>query len=174
MPQRGAQEAIVSCDDGAAPPHSTLGNLTPSTQKRLWAKRCRIQFCAGRQAAIFSNGHGKRDNAGAMPHEVFPFRYRDPLTGKWIRARFGYDARPLWQEAIMILDDLYNSEINFKIATDWDAGWTVALGSDYSGFVAQANVRTFDEACKWLRAEAIKCFPDSAFARAATESTSGS
>jgi len=74
----------------------------------------------------------------------------------------------------MILDDLYNSEINFKIATDWDAGWTVALGSDYSGSVAQANVRTFDEACKWLRAEAIKWFPASDFARAATESTSDS
>jgi hypothetical protein len=27
-------------------------------------------------------------------------------------------------EAIaMILDDLYASEINFKIATDWDGGW---------------------------------------------------
>jgi hypothetical protein len=47
----------------------------------------------------------------------------------------------------MILDDLYNSEINFKIATDWDAGWTVALGNEYSGFVAETNVRTFDDAC---------------------------
>jgi hypothetical protein len=23
-----------------------------------------------------------------MPREYFPFRYRDPLTGKWIRARY--------------------------------------------------------------------------------------
>src|SRR5204863_2779737 len=30
----------------------------------------------------------RRDNAGVMTHEVFPFRYRDPLTGKWIRARY--------------------------------------------------------------------------------------
>ena len=67
----------------------------------------------------------------------------------------------------MILDDLYSSEINFKIATDWDAGWNVALGNEYSGFVAQTNVRSFDDACKWLRAEAIKHFPDSDFARAA-------
>jgi len=23
-----------------------------------------------------------------MPKELFPFRYRDPLTGKWVRARY--------------------------------------------------------------------------------------
>jgi hypothetical protein len=23
-----------------------------------------------------------------MPHELYPFRYRDPLTGKWVRARY--------------------------------------------------------------------------------------
>ena len=23
-----------------------------------------------------------------MPKELFPFRYRDPLTGKWTRARY--------------------------------------------------------------------------------------
>ena len=40
----------------------------------------------------------------------------------------------------MILDDLYNSEINFKIATDWDAGWTVALGNEYR---ASLPKRTF-------------------------------
>jgi hypothetical protein len=42
-----------------------------------------------------------------------------------------------------------------------------ALGNEYRGFVAQTNVRTFDDACKWFRAEAIKHFPDSDFARAA-------
>jgi hypothetical protein len=46
----------------------------------------------------------------------------------------------------MILDDLYKSEINFKIATDWDAGWNVSLGNEYGGFVAETSVRTFDEA----------------------------
>jgi hypothetical protein len=66
----------------------------------------------------------------------------------------------------MILDELYASEVNFQIATDWDAGWTVALGNDYSGFVAKTNVATFDEACEWLRSAAIKHYPDSAFARA--------
>jgi hypothetical protein len=24
-----------------------------------------------------------------MPLELFPFRYRDPLTGKWVKARYG-------------------------------------------------------------------------------------
>jgi hypothetical protein len=69
----------------------------------------------------------------------------------------------------MILDDLYASEINFKIATDWDGGWTVALGNEYSGFVAETTVATFDAACHWLRAEAIKRYPDSEFAKAASE-----
>ncbi len=67
----------------------------------------------------------------------------------------------------MLLDDLYASEINFKIATDWDSGWTDALGNEYSGFGAEANVATFQEACDWLRAEAIKRYPDSEFAQAA-------
>ena len=30
---------------------------------------------------------GWRDNA-RMRLELFPFRYRDPLTGKWVRARY--------------------------------------------------------------------------------------
>ena len=66
----------------------------------------------------------------------------------------------------MTLDDLYASEINFKIATDWDAGWSVALGHDYGGFVAE-TVATFDEACEWLRLSAIKHYPNSDFARLA-------
>jgi len=27
-----------------------------------------------------------RRNIGSMPKELFPFRYRDVLTGKWVRA----------------------------------------------------------------------------------------
>jgi hypothetical protein len=67
----------------------------------------------------------------------------------------------------MILDDLYASEIDFRIATNWDAGWSVALGNEYGGFVAETNVDSFDGACEWLRAAAIQHYPNSEFARTA-------
>jgi len=66
----------------------------------------------------------------------------------------------------MILDDLYASEINFRIESDWGAGYSVALGTEYSGYVAQATVGTFDQACEWLREAAIRYYPHSDVARA--------
>jgi hypothetical protein len=66
----------------------------------------------------------------------------------------------------MILDDLYTSEINFRIETDWNAGYKVALGDEYSGYVAETTVGTFDQACAWLRTAAISHYPHSDIARA--------
>ena len=65
----------------------------------------------------------------------------------------------------MIPDDLYASEINFKIESDWDGGINVALGNDRNGIVEQTTVATFDEACEWLRNAAMRHYPDSVFAR---------
>ena len=67
----------------------------------------------------------------------------------------------------MILDDLYASEINFRIEADWDAGYRVELGTDHSGYVARTTVGTFDQACEWLRATAIRHYPHSDIARGA-------
>ncbi len=66
----------------------------------------------------------------------------------------------------MILDDLYTSEISFRIETDWNAGYKVALGDELSGYVAEATVGTFGQACEWLRSAAISHYPHSDLARA--------
>ena len=66
----------------------------------------------------------------------------------------------------MILDDLYTSEISFKIESDWNAGYRVALGDDCSGYVAETTVATFGQACDWLRCAALDHYPHSDLARA--------
>src|SRR4051794_41297797 len=39
----------------------------------------------------------------------------------------------------VILQDLYDSEINYTIATFWDAGFRVMLGDDLDGFIAETR-----------------------------------
>ncbi|WP_036007619.1 hypothetical protein [Bradyrhizobium yuanmingense] len=65
-----------------------------------------------------------------------------------------------------ILQDLYDSEINFAIITFWDAGFQVKLGDDLNGFRATETVRNFSEAVEWLRSQTIEAYPESAFAKA--------
>jgi len=52
-----------------------------------------------------------------------------------------------------IIRDLYASEINARIEWFYDGGFSVSLGDMLTGWK------------EWLRAEAIKRYPESAFAR---------
>lgn len=67
-----------------------------------------------------------------------------------------------------IMADLYASKINGAVGWLWDTGFFVALGTaldrddDYD---AKGVVATLAEAAAWLRTEAIRRYPDSAFAR---------
>jgi hypothetical protein len=65
----------------------------------------------------------------------------------------------------MILQDLYDSEINFSIVTFWDSGITVKLGDDMNGFVAVGGAQYFADAIEWLRIRAIEKYPESVFAK---------
>lgn len=64
-----------------------------------------------------------------------------------------------------VFQDLYDSEINFKISTFWDGGFDLWLGDDLNGYQAEGCVRTWDEVEKWFIDAAIKHYPDSVFAR---------
>ena len=65
---------------------------------------------------------------------------------------------------VQIIQDLYASEINARL--EWFyGGFSVSLGDMLSGWKATDNFRTFTEAADWLRAAAIKRYPQSAFAR---------
>ncbi|WP_407188595.1 hypothetical protein [Bradyrhizobium centrosematis] len=64
-----------------------------------------------------------------------------------------------------ILQDLYDSEINFAIATFWDCGFEIRLGDPLNGFAAIGNADNFAEAVEWLRVLAIQNYPESMFAK---------
>jgi hypothetical protein len=69
-------------------------------------------------------------------------------------------------ESARILQDLYDSEINFTIVTFWDAGFEVKLGDQLNGFAATGWVNNFSEAVEWLRLRTIAEYPESVFAKA--------
>ena len=64
----------------------------------------------------------------------------------------------------IVLNRLYESEINCSISTFWDNGWDVKLGDEMNGFRAEGNFRSLDEVAAFLDREARKHFPDSAYA----------
>ena len=68
-----------------------------------------------------------------------------------------------------IVQDLYDSEINARIEWFHDGGFSVSIGDMLNGWKASENLRTFSEAVDWLRSEAIKRYPESAFARKYTQ-----
>lgn len=63
-----------------------------------------------------------------------------------------------------VLQDLYDSEINFSIVTFWDAGFRVMLGDDLNGYVAESRVQSFADAVRWLATAALQHYPESKFA----------
>ena len=63
-----------------------------------------------------------------------------------------------------VLQDLYHSEINFSVSTFWDEGFTVRLGDEMNGYVAETTVNRWGQVEPWLTHEAIKHFPKSLFA----------
>jgi hypothetical protein len=69
-------------------------------------------------------------------------------------------------EATESLQALYDSEINFVIATFWDCGFIWRLGDDFNGFKAQGTAKTMVGVAEALQAAAIEYFPNSAFAAA--------
>ena len=64
-----------------------------------------------------------------------------------------------------MLQDLYDSKINFNITAFWDAGFIVRLGDLSSGFKVQESARTYGEAVQCLRQLAITNYPNSVFAK---------
>lgn len=64
-----------------------------------------------------------------------------------------------------VFQDLYHSEINFRISTFWDGGFDVELGDDRNGIVAQTNVNRWGMIEPWLIDAAIEHFPHSLFAK---------
>jgi hypothetical protein len=60
---------------------------------------------------------------------------------------------------------LHDSEINGKVSWFFDGVWTIKLNDPHSGYDAEADVSSPEEAADWLRETAIKLFPNSKFAK---------
>lgn len=62
-----------------------------------------------------------------------------------------------------ILQDLYDSEINFTIAAFWNGGFQInlGLGDEVNGFDAEGEADNIVDAVEWLRVEAIEKYPES-------------
>jgi len=67
-----------------------------------------------------------------------------------------------------VLRDLYDSEINVCLSCFWDIGWTVKLGDEFNGYVAEGHFDgdNVDGVTKFLIEQATFCFPSSPFAKA--------
>ena len=62
-----------------------------------------------------------------------------------------------------MLQALYDSEINFRISTFWDGGFTWELGDESNGFKQDGSTMTFPEAVERLCLAAHHHFQDSVF-----------
>ena len=63
-----------------------------------------------------------------------------------------------------ILQDLYNSEINFSISCIWDGGFDVKLLGDEGNYLVDVSCETANEAIQFLKLQTLKYYPNSTFA----------
>jgi hypothetical protein len=64
-----------------------------------------------------------------------------------------------------IIEALHDSEINGAVSWIYDDVWGVQLGDAVNGIVAEAVVGSAQEAAEWLRANTVRRYPHSEFAR---------
>jgi hypothetical protein len=64
-----------------------------------------------------------------------------------------------------IIAALHDSEINGEVSWFYDGTWSVKLGDEMNGFDAEAVVTSPQEAAEWLRANAVRRYPASEFAK---------
>jgi len=64
-----------------------------------------------------------------------------------------------------IIIDLHDAGINGQISWFHDSSWLVALGDDLSGRNTEESFEKLGVAIEWLRAEAVRRYPGSEFAK---------
>lgn len=70
-------------------------------------------------------------------------------------------------QPLEILQALYASEINCRIESFWDGGWTAVLGDEMNGFPwARGGAPTLEGCLSELASQAASIYPDSEFAKA--------
>jgi hypothetical protein len=64
-----------------------------------------------------------------------------------------------------LIQDLHDSEINGEIGWFYDGVWWARVGDELNGFGGEGRCRSLAEAAEWLRATAVRLYPDSVFAK---------
>ncbi len=64
-----------------------------------------------------------------------------------------------------IIAALHDTEINGEVSWFFDGVWRVKLGDEMNDFDAGATVSSPQEAAEWLRANVVRCYPVSQFAK---------
>jgi len=64
-----------------------------------------------------------------------------------------------------IIAALHDTEINGEVSWFFDGVWRGRLGDEMNGFDAEATVSSPQEAAEWLRANVVRCYPVSQFAK---------
>ncbi|HEY3912480.1 MAG TPA: hypothetical protein VGM07_21700 [Stellaceae bacterium] len=64
-----------------------------------------------------------------------------------------------------IIAALHDSEINGEVSWFYDGIWRVKLGDADNAIAAEATLGSIGEAAEWLRANAVRRYPGSEFAR---------
>jgi hypothetical protein len=64
-----------------------------------------------------------------------------------------------------VIEALHDSEINGAVSWLFDDVWHVVLGDSHNGIDAEATVGSPQEAAEWLRANAVRRYPHSEFAK---------
>lgn len=82
-----------------------------------------------------------------------------------VRLRATHTKEELDAEQLTVFQDLYDSEINFKVWTMWDGGFEVRLGDEMNGYTAEWVCDTMVQAASFLRVQALLQFPESRFAK---------
>lgn len=67
-------------------------------------------------------------------------------------------------DTTVVLQDLYDSEVNFTITTMWDGGFHLELGDYMNGFKAKRTVKKFADAGDWFVSAGCSHFPHTEFA----------
>ena len=76
---------------------------------------------------------------------------------------------PWAKNVAWVLQQMYDSEINFTISVFWDAGFDWKLGDELNGYVADGCAKTMEDCVVQLGRAAIEHFPDSVFAKVVTQ-----
>jgi peptide/nickel transport system substrate-binding protein len=72
---------------------------------------------------------------------------------------------PTRDPAILLIGQLHDSKINGEVSWFFDGSWRVALGNPHNGIDAEATVGSPQDAAEWLRANAVRRYPQSTFAK---------